>query len=229
MTTAAPSPQPITIVVLISGRGSNLQALIHAQQKQQLNVRFGAVISNRPDALGLRFAEKSGITTKVVDHTRFEGREAYDQALIEAVDQYQPDLVVLAGFMRILTIPFVHHYHGRLINIHPSLLPLHRGLHTHQQALDAGDDEHGASVHFVTEELDGGPVFIQIRVPVLESDSAESLADRVLQQEHRLYPEAVQLIADGRIRLVDDTLLFDQTPLNEPLQLDSPNWEAVRE
>ncbi len=221
MTTTAPSPAPITVVVLISGRGSNLQALIHARQQQQLNVHFGAVISNRPDALGLQFAKGNGITTEVVDHTRFEGREAYDLALIESIDQYQPDLVVLAGFMRILTPAFVHHYRGRLLNIHPSLLPRHRGLHTHQQALDAGDREHGASVHFVTEELDGGPVFLQVRVPVLEGDSAESLAERVLHQEHRLYPKAIQLIADGRIRLVDDTLLFDQTPLNEPLQLDS--------
>ena len=210
---------PLSVVVLISGRGSNLQSLIRAQQADTLDVTFGAVISNRPDAAGLQFAADAGITTVVVDHTRFDGRTEYDQALIAAIDQHRPQLVVLAGFMRILTPEFVRHYAGRLINIHPSLLPHFKGLHTHQQALDAGATEHGASVHYVTEELDGGPVFLQTSVPVQDGDDAEILAARVLVEEHKLYPAAVQLIAEGKVTLVDGTPHFDQTPLDEPLQL----------
>ncbi len=211
---------PLSIVVLISGRGSNLQSLIRAQQAGTLNARFTAVISNRPEAAGLQFSAEAGITTEVVDHKNYEGREAYDQALMTAIDQHQPDLVVLAGFMRILTTDFVRHYSGRLINIHPSLLPKFKGLHTHQQALDAGEKVHGASVHYVTEELDGGPVFLQVSVAVEDDDDVDSLAARVLEQEHRLYPAAVQMIAEGRISLVDGALQLDQTPLHEPLQLD---------
>ncbi len=214
-------PSPLTIVVLISGRGSNLQALIRAQQAGTLDATFAAVISNRPEAAGLHFATDVGIATAVVNHTHHDDRAAYDQALISEIDQHQPDLVVLAGFMRILTPAFVRHYEGRLINIHPSLLPNFKGLHTHQQALDAGATVHGASVHYVTEELDGGPVFIQATVPVKQNDDADTLAARVLEQEHRLYPHAVGLIATGRISLVDGTVQFNQTPLHEPLQLDS--------
>ncbi|HIJ29757.1 MAG TPA: phosphoribosylglycinamide formyltransferase, partial [Gammaproteobacteria bacterium] len=173
-------PSPIKIVVLISGRGSNLQSLFHAQQAEQLNVEFAAVISNRPQAAGLQFAQQQQLATTVVDHTRYSGRESYDQSLIEAIDSHHPQLVVLAGFMRILTPQFVRHYAGRLINIHPSLLPNFKGLHTHQQALDAGVEQHGASVHFVTEELDGGPVFLQATVAVEADDTAEVLAARVL-------------------------------------------------
>lgn len=207
-------------MALISGRGSNLQSLIHAQQRGALDVEFAAVISNRPQAAGLQFAADAGIATTVVDHTGYEGRSAYDQALMEAIDLHQPALVVLAGFMRILTPEFVRHYGGRLINIHPSLLPNFKGLHTHQQALDARATTHGASVHFVTEELDGGPVFLQASVPVEADDRADTLAARVLKQEHRLYPAALQLIAEGRIAVVDGALQLDQTPLHEPLQLD---------
>jgi phosphoribosylglycinamide formyltransferase-1 len=212
-------PSPIKIVVLISGRGSNLQSLFHAQQAEQLNVEFAAVISNRPQAAGLQFAQQQQLATTVVDHTRYSGRESYDQSLIEAIDSHHPQLVVLAGFMRILTPQFVRHYAGRLINIHPSLLPNFKGLHTHQQALDAGVEQHGASVHFVTEELDGGPVFLQATVAVEADDTAEVLAARVLHQEHQLYPAAVQLIAEGRIALVDGRLYFDDTVLYEPIQL----------
>ncbi|MBT3308461.1 MAG: phosphoribosylglycinamide formyltransferase [Gammaproteobacteria bacterium] len=212
---------PLKAVVLISGRGSNLHALIRAQQAGTLDIDFAAVISNRPEAAGLQLAAAEQITTEVVDHTLYEGRTAYDQALIKVIDQHQPELLILAGFMRILTPELVRHYAGRLINIHPSLLPRFKGLHTHQQALDAGATTHGASVHFVSEELDGGPVFLQASVAVEADDEAERLAARVLEQEHRLYPAAIQLIAEGRIRLVDDSLQLDQTPLHEPLQLSS--------
>lgn len=212
---------PLKAVVLISGRGSNLHALIRAQQAGTLDIDFAAVISNRPEAAGLQLAAAEQITTEVVDHTLYEGRTAYDQALIKVIDQHQPELLILAGFMRILTPELVRHYAGRLINIHPSLLPRFKGLHTHQQALDAGATTHGASVHFVSEELDGGPVFLQASVAVEADDEAERLAARVLEQEHRLSPAAIQLIAEGRIRLVDDSLQLDQTPLHEPLQLSS--------
>ncbi len=212
---------PLRIVVLISGRGSNLQSLVHAQQDGILNVEVAAVISNRPEAAGLTFSSEQHIVTTVVDHTAYNGRTKYDQALMEAIDQYQPDLVVLAGFMRILTAEFVRHYRGQLINIHPSLLPKFKGLHTHQQALDAGESQHGASVHYVTEELDGGPVFLQTSVAVHAGDDADTLAARVLVEEHKLYPAAVQLIAERRITLVDDAVQLDQTPLHAPLQLNS--------
>lgn len=215
------SRSPLTTVVLISGRGSNLKSLVEAQQAGQLDSNITAVISNRPEAAGLQFAAEAGIETIVVDHQDQPERELYDQALIQAIDQHQPQLVVLAGFMRILTPTFVRHYSGRLINIHPSLLPHFKGLHTHQQALDAKATTHGASVHYVTEELDGGPVFMQAQVPVEQSDNADSLAARVLVQEHRLYPAAVQLIAEERIQLVDDQLYFDQTPLHAPIALDA--------
>lgn len=213
--------QPISAVVLISGRGSNLQAIVRSQQTNKTDVKITRVISNRADAAGLAFARENNINTTVIDSSNFSSRYDYDRKLIKEIDQDQPDLVILAGFMRILSPEFVHHYHGRLINIHPSLLPRFKGLHTHQQALDAEAKEHGASVHYVTEELDGGPVFLQAKVPVLENDNAESLAHRVLEREHQLYPAAVQLIANGRIQLVDEQLLFDQTPIDEPIQLDT--------
>lgn len=192
--------QTCNVVVLISGSGSNLQALIDSQGDDN-PARIRAVISNRADAYGLTRAQNAGIATQVLDHKAFAGREAFDSALIEAIDVFQPDLVVLAGFMRILTPAFVRHYAGRLLNIHPSLLPLYKGLHTHQRALEAGDAEHGCSVHFVTEELDGGPLVIQAVVPVQPGDTAESLAMRVHMQEHRIYPMAVRWFAEGRLRL----------------------------
>lgn len=192
--------QTCNVVVLISGSGSNLQALIDSQGDDN-PARIRAVISNRADAYGLTRAQNAGIATQVLDHKAFAGREAFDSALIEAIDVFQPDLVVLAGFMRILTPAFVRHYAGRLLNIHPSLLPLYKGLHTHQRALEAGDAEHGCSVHFVTEELDGGPLVIQAVVPVQPGDTAESLAMRVHMQEHHIYPMAVRWFAEGRLRL----------------------------
>lgn len=204
--------QPCNVVVLISGSGSNLQALIDSLGEDN-PARICAVISNRADAYGLTRAQNAGIATAVLDHKAFEGREAFDAALIEAIDAHQPDLVVLAGFMRILTPGFVQHYAGRLFNIHPSLLPKYKGMHTHQRALEAGDAEHGCSVHFVTEELDGGPLVVQAVVPVQPDDSAETLASRVQIGEHRIYPLAVRWFAEGRLRLTSRGVELDGTPL----------------
>lgn len=195
-------------VVLISGSGSNLQALIDSQGDGN-PLRIRAVVSNRADAYGLTRAKNAGIATQVLDHRTYEGREAFDAALMEAIDVFQPDLVILAGFMRILTPAFVRHYEGRLLNIHPSLLPRHKGLHTHRRALEALDSEHGCSVHFVTEELDGGPLVIQAVVPVQPGDTEESLALRVYLQEHRIYPQAVRWFAEGRLRLAPEGALLD--------------------
>jgi phosphoribosylglycinamide formyltransferase-1 len=195
---------PLRVAVLISGSGSNLQALIDTQADAPY--RIVAVFSNVADAFGLERARRAGIPAELVSHRDFADRAAYDQALAGRIDRYAPGLVVLAGFMRILSPGFVARYAGRMMNIHPSLLPKYRGLHTHQRALDAGDTEHGASVHFVTDELDGGPLIIQARVPVLPGDDAETLAARVLAREHRIYPLAVRWFAEGRLRLGCDGL-----------------------
>lgn len=204
--------QPCNVVVLISGSGSNLQALIDSLGEDN-PARICAVISNRADAYGLTRAQNAGIATAVLDHKAFEGREAFDAALIETIDAYQPDLVVLAGFMRILSPAFVRHYAGRLLNIHPSLLPRYKGLHTHQRALEAGDGEHGCSVHFVTEELDGGPLVVQAVVPVQAGDTPEALASRVQIGEHHIYPLAVRWFAEGRLHLTSRGVELDGTPL----------------
>jgi phosphoribosylglycinamide formyltransferase-1 len=189
------------IVILISGRGSNMEALIAARDAGQLPVNIAAVISNRPDAKGLETAAHAGIATCAIDHKGFAGREAFDAALAECIDQFSPDLVVLAGFMRILTEGFVRHYEGRLMNIHPSLLPSFPGLHTHQRALEEGVRIHGCTVHFVTPELDHGPVIIQAAVPVLDGDTEDDLAARILIQEHQIYPQAVRWFAEDRLSL----------------------------
>ncbi len=189
------------IVILISGRGSNMEALIAARDAGQLPVNIAAVISNRPEAQGLETAVRAGITAHFIDHKAFAGREAFDAALAECIDSFAPDLVVLAGFMRILSEGFVRHYEGRLMNIHPSLLPSFPGLHTHQRALDEGVRIHGCTVHFVTPTLDHGPVVIQAAVPVLDGDNETTLAARVLRQEHRIYPQAVRWFAEDRLRL----------------------------
>ncbi|WP_017902158.1 phosphoribosylglycinamide formyltransferase [Pseudomonas asplenii] len=198
-----------SVVVLLSGSGSNLQALIDDVRTGDNPAHIAAVISNRADAYGLQRARDAGIETRSLDHKAFEGREAFDAALIELIDAFNPQLVVLAGFMRILSADFVRHYQGRLLNIHPSLLPKYKGLHTHQRALDAGDTEHGCSVHFVTEELDGGPLVVQAVVTVESGDSAQSLAQRVHTQEHRIYPLAVRWFAEGRLRLGEQGALLD--------------------
>ena len=189
------------IVILISGRGSNMEALIAARDAGQLPVNIAAVISNRPDAAGLETAARAGITAHFIDHKAFAGRESFDAALAECIDGFAPDLVVLAGFMRILSDGFVRHYAGRLMNIHPSLLPSFPGLHTHRRALEEGVRIHGCTVHFVTPTLDHGPVIIQAAVPVLDSDDEATLAGRVLRQEHRIYPQAVRWFAEDRLRL----------------------------
>ncbi|MEO4047873.1 phosphoribosylglycinamide formyltransferase [Pseudomonas sp. CAU 1711] len=201
------------VVVLISGSGSNLQALIDSIAHDGNPARIAAVISNRADAYGLERARQAGIQTRVLEHKQFDGREAFDAALIETIDGFDPQLVVLAGFMRILTPGFVNHYSGRLLNIHPSLLPKYKGLHTHQRALEAGEREHGCSVHFVTEELDGGPLVVQAVVPVESGDTPESLAQRVHSQEHRIYPLALRWFAEGRLQLGDTGAQLDGTDL----------------
>lgn len=189
------------IVILISGRGSNMEALIAARDAGHLPVTIAAVISNRPDAAGLATAARAGIATRHLDHKAFPSREAFDAALAECIDGFAPDLVVLAGFMRILSEGFVRHYEGRLMNIHPSLLPSFPGLHTHQRALEEGVRIHGCTVHFVTPTLDHGPVIIQAAVPVIDGDSEDSLAARILVQEHRIYPQAVRWFAEDRLTL----------------------------
>ncbi|MBC3411672.1 MULTISPECIES: phosphoribosylglycinamide formyltransferase [Pseudomonas] len=201
------------VVVLLSGSGSNLQALIDSASAGDSPVRIRAVVSNRADAYGLQRAKAAGIDTAVLEHAGFAGREAFDAALMALIDGFSPDLVVLAGFMRILSGGFVRHYQGRLLNIHPSLLPKYKGLHTHQRALEAGDSEHGCSVHFVTEELDGGPLVVQAVVPVATDDTAQTLAQRVHLQEHQIYPLAVRWFAEGRLRLADQGALLDGEPL----------------
>ena len=207
----------IPCVILISGRGSNLQAIVHEVVAGRLPLEIRAVISNRPQASGLELARRAGLATQVLDHTQFADRATYDAALLALIDSYQPQLVILAGFMRILTAQFVRHYRGRLLNIHPSLLPDFPGLDTHRRALAAGAAEHGASVHFVTEAVDGGPVILQARAPVLPQDSAETLAARVLAEEHRIYPQVLRWFAAGRLSLERhngrDCAVLDGEPL----------------
>lgn len=201
------------VVVLISGSGSNLQALIDRFAPASAPAQIVAVISNRADAGGLGRAERAGIATAVLDHKGYPSRDAFDAALRATIEAQSPDLVVLAGFMRILGGAFVRHFTGRLLNIHPSLLPKYTGLHTHQRALDAGDRVAGATVHFVTEELDGGPPILQAEVPIEPGDDASALAARVLTQEHRIYPLAVEWFASGRLALRDGAAWLDGAPL----------------
>lgn len=214
--TAAPG-----VVVLVSGRGSNLQALLDAHRRGELPVEFRAVISNEPDAPALARADAAGVATATIDHRDYPDRAAFDQALMTTIDEYRPDLIVLAGFMRIFSDEFIVHYRDRMLNIHPSLLPAFRGLHTHRRAIEAGVSEHGATVHFVTPELDGGPAVLQARVPVRSDDDPERLAARVLEREHRIYPLAVRWFAEGRLRFDGEVVQFDGKPLEGPL-IDPP-------
>lgn len=198
------------IVVLISGSGSNLQALIDACTDGRIpNARIAAVLSNKADAYGLERARQAGIETVQLSATEFSSRESYDRAMAERIDAFAPDLVILAGFMRILSDDFVRHYRGRMLNIHPSLLPKYPGLHTHQRAIDAGDQEHGTSVHFVTEELDGGPVILQAKVPIFPDDTAEAVMVRVQQQEHRIYPLVTHWFVEGRLSMSGEHAVLD--------------------
>lgn len=192
------------IIILISGRGSNLQAIVEAARTQQWPAEIAAVVSNQTDAPGLAYAREHGLSTIVIPSRDFASREAFDGALQREIDRFRPHLIVLAGFMRILTDGFVEYYAGRMLNIHPSLLPAFPGLSTHRRALEAGVPVHGATVHFVTATLDHGPIVAQVEVPVLPNDTEATLADRVLEQEHRLYPEAVRLFVEGRLSIRED-------------------------
>lgn len=198
-----------SILILISGRGSNMASLLAAVADGTLPVRVVAVLANRPDAQGLEIAAAYGVPTGVIDHRQFADRETFDAALAAAIDAFAPDLVVLAGFMRILTAGFVERYAGRLINIHPSLLPAFPGLHTHRRALAEGVRIHGCTVHFVEPALDHGPAIVQAAVPVLDGDDEAQLAARVLAQEHRIYPLAIRWFAEGRLRLIDGRVALD--------------------
>jgi len=200
---------PKRVVILISGGGSNLQAIIDQQQNGQLPIEICAVISNKDDVYGLERAQEHKIPTIVLDHKQFNSREDYDQRLMQIVDSQQPDILVLAGFMRILTPEFTQHYEGRMLNIHPSLLPKYRGLHTHRRALEAKDSKHGVTVHFVTSELDGGPAIIQASVPISQYDTEQSLATKVLAQEHKIYPLAIKWLAENRLHMENGQSLLD--------------------
>ncbi len=201
------------LAILISGRGSNMRSFIEACAADELDAEVAVVLSNRPDAGGLEHARQAGIATRCVDHREFPDRESFDAALVEALEPFEPDLVILAGFMRILTPVFIGPFTGKLLNIHPSLLPKYPGLHTHQRALDAGDREAGVTVHFVTPELDGGPPIIQARVPVEAGDTAESLAARVLVLEHEIYPIAARWLLQGRLKLNNKGAFLDDIPV----------------
>jgi len=218
MTTATSSTR-CSLVVLISGSGSNLQAIIDAQQDPDYPAEISAVISNKPGVKGLQRATEADIATEVISHQDYPDRQSYDAELARVIDRYHPCLVILAGFMRILTDGFVNHYAGRMLNIHPSLLPKYKGLHTHQQAIESGDSEHGATVHFVTPDLDSGPLIIQARVPVLEDDTADVLAARVLEKEHVIYPRAIAQVASGLVTLKNDVVRLNGEALPEPQQL----------
>ncbi|MGR4068517.1 phosphoribosylglycinamide formyltransferase [Billgrantia sp. C5P2] len=210
------TPEPTgarRVVVLISGNGSNLQALIDEQTHDRLGGEIVAVISNVADAYGLQRARDAGIDAVVLPHGEYDSRDAYDIALIKVIERHEPDLVILAGFMRILSSRFVQRFHGRMLNIHPSLLPAYRGLNTHAKALADGVAEHGCSVHFVTEELDGGPVAIQAVVKVSEGETEASLKEKVHAREHLIYPIAVKWFLEGRLRLEGDAAILDGTTL----------------
>ncbi|NIH12311.1 MAG: phosphoribosylglycinamide formyltransferase [Serratia symbiotica] len=204
------------IVVLISGQGSNLQALIDACQQGQISAKIVAVFSNKAQAYGLQRAKAAGIAAHALEANAYQDRAAFDAALADAIDQYQPDLVVLAGYMRILNPPFVQRYAGRMLNIHPSLLPKYPGLHTHRQAIDNGDSEHGTSVHFVTEQLDGGPVILQAKVPIFPGDEEDDVIARVQAQEHTLYPLVVNWFVTGRLVMRENAAWLDGEHLPAP-------------
>jgi len=202
--------------ILISGSGTNLQAFIDAVAAGNLDLDLCIVFSNKPDAYGLERAKKAGIPTACIEHGNFPDRESFDRAVIEELDRYAPDLLILAGFMRILSPAFVDHYKGRILNIHPALLPKYPGLNTHQRALDAGEEWHGSTVHFVTEELDGGPRILQGRLRIDPAESADELQTRVQAIEHKIYPEAAGLVGSGRVVFEDGRSLVDGEVTDEP-------------
>ncbi|HUW50001.1 MAG TPA: phosphoribosylglycinamide formyltransferase [Sulfuricella sp.] len=213
-----------SIVILISGRGSNMQAILEAKRDAGLPVKIAAVISSNPDARGLEIARQHGVPVEVVNHRDHDSREAFDAALATKIDGFAPDLLVLAGFMRILTLDFVTHYAGRLINVHPSLLPAFTGLDTHARALAEGVKIHGCTAHFVTPDLDKGPIIVQAAVPVLPGDIEETLAARVLEQEHLIYPQAIRWFAEGRLSLIPNGRVVLKNQQSVAAVLISP-WE----
>ena len=205
--------EPLAIVVLVSGSGSNLQSIIDCIADKTLNADIHAVISNKADAYAVERAKKANIPIEIIAHDQHDSREGFDAELTQCIEKYQPQLIVLAGFMRILTDDFVNHFYGKMINIHPSLLPKYQGLNTHQRVLDAGDSIHGLSIHYVSAELDSGPVILQKSISVLEHDTKESLAQRVLVQEHIAYPQVIQWFAEGRLQLADSQVMMDNKPV----------------
>lgn len=219
MTASVNADENLAIVVLISGNGSNLQAIIDAIEADHVQARIKAVISNRADAKGLDRARQAGINAEVLDHKNYPDRETFDQALQQLIDSYQPGLIVLAGFMRILSENFVHHFDGKMFNIHPSLLPEFKGLNTHQRVLDAGCSEHGASVHFVNNELDSGAVVLQAVIKVNPGDDANTLAQQVHIQEHIIYPIAINWFAQCRLTYQNGQALLDGKLITDP-----PKW-----
>ena len=204
-----------SIVVLVSGNGSNLQAIVDQISQQKINAKVVAVFANKKDAYGLTRAKNANIPSVFINHKEFNSREDYDAEMMHCIDQYSPDLIVLAGFMRILTPSFVEHYQGKMLNIHPSLLPKYKGLDTHQRAINAGDNEHGASVHFVTAELDGGPVVLQSKVPIFAEQDAQELANRVQQQERQMYPLVISWFCAGRLKMINNHAELDGKILDE--------------
>ena len=209
---------PLPIAILISGRGTNMRVIAEQAAAGNLPVDVRVVMSDQPAAEGLRTAAAMNIATRVLSPREFADRAAYDRALVQLLGEYEPQLIVLAGFMRILTPHFIGAFAGRILNVHPSLLPNYRGLHTHRRVLEAGEASHGASIHFVTEELDGGPVIVQAEVPVLSGDSETSLSARVQQGEHRIYPQAIDWFARGRLSLKHGRAWLDGQPLDTPVR-----------
>ena len=199
------------IIILVSGNGSNLQAIINACQNNLINGKIVAVISNKPDVYSLMRAKQANIPSHVINHKEFASREAFDHQLQLQIEEYQPDLIVLAGYMRILTPHFVQHYSGKMLNIHPSLLPKYPGLNTHRRAMEAGDKEHGTTVHFVTDELDGGPIILQAKVPIFDNDEEQDIVERVLTQEHQIYPLVIKWFCDDRLTMINGRAYLDQT------------------
>ena len=212
----------LELVVLISGSGSNLQAIIDAIDNGSLDARILAVISNRPDAYGLTRAQQHNIPAISIDHRQFASREQFDRRLQEIIAKLQPDVLVLAGYMRILSDEFIEHFAPYILNIHPSLLPRYQGLNTHQRALDNGDDEHGVSIHVVTPELDAGPVILQGRFAIEAADDSNSLQQKAHRLEHRMYPQVLQWISEQRLQLTTGQPLYDGQPLQQPLDFDEP-------
>ena len=211
------SSQRTRAAILISGSGSNLQSFIDKVQSQELDLDIAVVVSNREDAFGLQRAATAGIPSLVIEHNRFPDRETFDQAIAAELEKFEVDLIILAGFMRILGASFVHRFAGRILNIHPALLPAYPGLNTHQRVLDAGDELHGSTVHFVTEELDGGPLIMQGRLAVHANEDAGELATRVQSVEHQIYPAVAALFAAGRLRFENNNAYLDQKKLERPL------------